>query len=414
MAYLAGRQLMCLIGVAMTFGIYEEALTHTQIVRGSSSATGVIGTTMNGVMYLSMPVLATMLNSEPWIGRRRVVALAGTCITAAGFFASSYSTQVWHLILLQGVIAAFGAALLYSPTTLVLAERYRSGNRATAYAVQLSSKNAVGTVSPFIVYALLDKIGFRGTLRIWAGIVLTTGTLGVWLIPKPMGVQARRPRKVPWDFLKHRTFWIYATANMVFSSGYGLPQTYLGTYASDELHVAGMWPVIVIAMFNVPGIISCIGFGLLNDKSSLSAASNTLISALGSALCVFIFWGFKSHQIVALLVTFSVGYGFFAGGFSSTWGGWIQELEREAAFHNEAVDPEILYGLMNGARGIGYVVGGLAGVQLLKAGALQQSQAFAYGTKYGALILFTGISAAFGGWAVIWKASRCGISRRRV
>ncbi len=62
----------------------------------------------------------------------------------------------------------------------------------------------------------------------------------------------------------------------------------------------------------------------------------------------------------------------------------------------------MLYGFMNGARGIGYVVGGLSGVELLKVGPVQGSQERALGTKYGALILFTGISSALGGWSIIW------------
>jgi len=48
-----------------------------------------------------------------------------------------------------------------------------------------------------------------------------------------------------------------------------------------------------------------------------------------------------------------------------------------------------------GGRGIGYLAGGFAGIELLKAGALDTSR-WAYGTKYGSLILFTGIGAAVG------------------
>ena len=55
------------------------------------------------------------------------------------------------------------------------------------------------------------------------------------------------------------------------------------------------------------------------------------------------------------------------------------------------------------ARGLGYVAGGLAGVELLEAGAVAASKQWAYGTKYGALILFTGISSLIGGWATVWK-----------
>lgn len=106
---------------------------------------------------------------------------------------------------------------------------------------------------------------------------------------------------------------------------------------------------------------------------------------------------------MALLVLFSITFGFFAGGYSATWGGVINELEREAAQRNEAVDTGMLYGLLNGARGIGYVSGGLAGVPLLKAGSTSSMGNFGYGTTYGPLIVFTGLSSVFGGWGLLWK-----------
>ena len=68
---------------------------------------------------------------------------------------------------------------------------------------------------------------------------------------------------------------------------------------------------------------------------------------------MFLLWGLKSHQMPALLIAFSIGYGFFAGGYSATWGGWIKEFEREASEKNEAINTGMVYGLMNGARGVG-------------------------------------------------------------
>jgi len=101
---------------------------------------------------------------------------------------------------------------------------------------------------------------------------------------------------------------------------------------------------------------------------------------------------------------FAVTFGFFAGGYSATWGGVINELEREAAESNEAIDTGMVYGLLNGVRGIGYVSGGLAGVPLLKAGSAGSGR-FGYGTTYGPLIIFTGLSSVFGGWGLLWKCN---------
>lgn len=78
-------------------------------------------------------------------------------------------------------------------------------------------------------------------------------------------------------------------------------------------------------------------------------------------------------------------------------------MEREAAERNEALDTGIVYGLLNGARGIGYVGGGLAGVQLLKAGQGQSLGKFAYGTEYGPVILYTGLATLMGGWGIFFQ-----------
>ena len=106
---------------------------------------------------------------------------------------------------------------------------------------------------------------------------------------------------------------------------------------------------------------------------------------------------------MALLVLFAIIYGFFAGGYSATWGGVIKEMEKEAAERNEAIDTGIVYGLLNGARGVGYVSGGLVGVQLLKAGSEKMVGRFGYGTPYGPLILYTGLSTSLGGWSMALK-----------
>ena len=106
---------------------------------------------------------------------------------------------------------------------------------------------------------------------------------------------------------------------------------------------------------------------------------------------------------VALLVLFSITFGFFSSGYSATWGGVLNEMEREAAARNEAIDSGMVYGLLNGVRGIGYVSGGLASLLLLKAGTISSTGRFGYETQYGPLIIFTGLSSIIGGWVLLWN-----------
>ena len=131
--------------------------------------------------------------------------------------------------------------------------------------------------------------------------------------------------------------------------------------------------------------------------------TTTSISAVSYAISAFLLWGLTSEGSMAFLVLFSITFGFFAGGYSATWGGIINEMESEAAQKNEAIDSGMVYRLLNGARGIGYVGGGLAGVPLLKSGHTTSMHGLAYRTDYGPLIIFTGLSSLFGGSALLWK-----------
>lgn len=355
-----------------------------------------------------MPFLFALF-SRRWAHRRRAAAHCGTVLACASFLLSSFSTSVWHLVVTQGVMAAFGCALIYSPTTLTLGEWFSTKNRAVAYGVAFSCKNIVGSVCPYLFQALINRYDFRIALRVWTAAAAASSVVAIWLIPNhPSSSSSRseRRRKMPWSFLRHQTFYIFSIAIILQSCGYGLPQSYLNTYAHEVILLSQGTATLLLTLFNLPGILSGVVFGYLSDQKrfSLSATTVTAISAFSSALSIWIFWGLSSSQgSTALLFLFSITFGFFAGGYSSTWGGVINEMEQEAARSNEAIDTGMIYGLLNGARGIGYVSGGLAGVPLLKAGNSASLGSFAYGSSYGPLILFCGLSTVFGGWGLPWQ-----------
>jgi hypothetical protein len=160
----------------------------------------------------------------------------------------------------------------------------------------------------------------------------------------------------------------------------------------------------MLAVFNAPGIIASSFFGWLSDNKrvTLSAQAVSAIPPICCTIATFLFWGLTTQGGLGLLIVFSMTFGFLSGGYSATWGGMLKQMERESAERNEPVDPGMLYGLLNGVRGIGYASGGFAGMELLNAGTISASPRFGYGTTYGPLILFTGLSSLLGGWVVLW------------
>jgi MFS family permease len=400
----------------MSYGVLQEYYFDHWVLQGGRELTGIIGTTSNGVMYLSMPLLFALF-SKRWARYRQTAAICGALIACASFILSSRSQHVWHLIATQGVLAALGCALIYSPLTLTLGEWFandnRICNRAVAFGICLSSKNIVGSICPFIFRGLLDRYDFRNALVFWAAIMVSTGVLAILMIQTPQSSlleSSSRSRKIPWEFLKHRTFWIYSIATLLQSAGYGIPQTYLSEYARNVSALSPTFSTLLITLINIPGICSSTFFGFLSDNKHfrLSAPTVTGISAISSALAAFLFWGLSERGSIALLILFAISFGFFASAYSATWGGVMNDMEQDAARRNEALDSGVLYGLLNGARGIGYVSGGLLSVPLIRAGSTTAIGSLGYGTTYGPLIIFTGLSLAFGGWGLVftpkWKS----------
>jgi predicted MFS family arabinose efflux permease len=394
----------------MSYGVLQQYYFDNWTLQGGREVTGIIGTTSNGVMYLSMPLLFAMFTKR-WARYRQVAAVCGALIACAGFVLSSLSKHVWHLVATQGVVAALGCALVYSPMTLSLGEWFSTNNRicnrAVAYGICLSTKNIVGSVCPFIFRGLLDRYGWRTTMIIWAAITVGANMLSIFMIRTPrssLDATNPRTRRVPWQFLKHRIFWIYSTATLLQSAGYGIPQTYLSEYARNVSDLSPTFSTLLLTLINIPGICSSTFFGFLSDNKHfhLSAPTVTAISAVSSSLSAFLFWGLAARGGITLLVLFAITFGFFASAYSATWGGTMNDMEQDAAQRNEAIDSGVLLGLLNGARGIGYVAGGLVSVPLIKVGSEASVGKFGYGTTYGPLIIFTGFSLAFGGWGLVF------------
>jgi MFS family permease len=395
----------------MSYGVLQEYYFDHWTLHGGREVTGIIGTTSNGVMYMSMPFLFALFTKR-WIRHRQTAAVCGAIIACASFILSALSKHVWHLIATQGILAALGCALMYSPLTLSLGEWFntenRICNRAVAFGLCLSTKNIVGSVCPFIFRGLLDKYGFRTTVMVWAAISGGMGIASIMLIRTPaenLINSTPRERKISWQFLKHRTFWIHSIATLGQSAGYGIPQTYLSEYARNVSALSPTFSTLLLTLINIPGICSSTFFGFLSDNKyfHLTAPTVTALSAISSAFAAFLFWGLAAHGDIALLVLFAITFGFFASAYSATWGSVMNDMEQDAARRNEALDSGVLYGLLNGARGIGYVSGGLLSVPLIKSGSKAPFGSLGYGTTYGPLIIFTGLSLAFGGWGLAFS-----------
>lgn len=185
-------------------------------------------------------------------------------------------------------------------------------------------------------------------------------------------------------------------SNIIQGLGYFLPSAYLSSFARD-IGLPDTYGTIVLALFNGTSIFGGVIMGILCDKFDVTNV--ILLSSVASATSVLLFWGLcpsSQHGGVAVLTLFSLTYGFFAGGFSSTWSGVLNEVKRV----NPGMETGLVFGLLAGGRGIGNVISGPISSALMQN---QVGDIGGFSTSYGGLILFTGLTAALAGYNGVWK-----------
>ncbi|KAI2469799.1 MFS general substrate transporter [Annulohypoxylon bovei var. microspora] len=397
-------------GYSLAFGIFQEHYTTHPTILGPNSPGTIasIGTSQTGILYLMMPVTMTLLTRYPHL--RQWFLRVGLLLTTGCLTASSFATSAGQLIAIQGVLHAVGCGLLFSPTSLYLDEWFHA-RKGLAYGAMWSGKSGAGAGMPFLTSALLGRYGVGTTLRAYAVASALLTLPPIFLMrDRPTtnsngdgSTSDSSPRpatgRVSFAFARSPTFWVLQSGNVLQSLGYLLPSTYLASYA-DALGFPSVTGPVFLALISLASVPGSLLIGLLND-TGLAATTVILISSLGSALPVFLLWGLGGRR-VAVLVVFTLLYGFFAGGFSSTWSGIMREMQRR----DRAVDTGLIFALLLGGRGLGFVLSGPVGGALLETDSLKAQDFSGYATQYGPMILYTGLTATLGAWGWFWTMGK--------
>lgn len=255
---------------------------------------------------------------------------------------------------------------------------------------------------PFLLQWLLETYGFRTALRVWAVI------LAVGLTPCLLFVRGRLPtttsnafRPNDLSFMKYSGFWLFEIGAIMQSLAHFLPALWLPSFTL-ALGLPKVSGPLGLALINLATCFGAVMMGLLVDRFHISVA--ILISTVGQVIALLVLWGCTVSQ--PMLYIFSLAWGMFGGGYSSAWSGYASAIKPRDSNNNGAhFNTGLVVALMAAGRGVGAVVSGPLSESLLETG-WKLNASLAYGTIYGSIIIFSGITATFGGAACIGRVFR--------
>ncbi|KDR67204.1 hypothetical protein GALMADRAFT_232213 [Galerina marginata CBS 339.88] len=309
-----------------TYGIFQDYYSsNPPFDKASPAAISIIGTASLGIQYMEIIVVIALFQRYPEYAKPAMWTCLFICVVS--LIVSSFATEIWHLIVLQGVVFGLSAGILYAPIVMWLSDWFII-RRGLAGGIIFGGSGVGGFVFPLVMGYLLDAVGFRWTLRIWA---LTLGVCcGIALI----GVNPRTPiRRSSMDIPRHPWFpsdlsrlkspllAIILGTNIVQALGFFPVSLFIPTYTSS-LSSARLPSTIVLALFNATSVIFYIMFGRICDSYPYPYV--ILASGVGSSLAALLLWGFASS--LGWVFGFAAVFGGLSGGFPGVWPAAASEI----------------------------------------------------------------------------------------
>ncbi|GAA6037609.1 hypothetical protein JCM8097_006139 [Rhodosporidiobolus ruineniae] len=273
----------------------------------SLSALSAVGSVQLGVQFL-LPIFATLVFRRYSDYVKRIL-WGAALVNCSSMLLSSWSTQVWHLITLQGIVVGASGSIMYTPVLLWLNEWFIE-RRGLAGGIIFAGAGIGGLVFPFVISGLLARVGFAWMIRVWVAITAVVFSLAVYLIkPRVPPARMRKAERGPWlstdgAFLKNPLLLLMCFVSFTSSLSTFPVSLYLATFASN-LTPSSFSADIVPAVYNAAASLGCAATGFLSDRNYPLAC--TLCGALGAVIALSA-WGLADS--LAKTYGFAVLFGF--------------------------------------------------------------------------------------------------------
>ncbi|KAK9849631.1 major facilitator superfamily domain-containing protein [Penicillium brevicompactum] len=380
---------MVVWGFAFSFGVLQDYYSTNAPFSHDHSSRSIVGSCCMGILYLASPISLFVLQKWPRI--TRINSVLGLAIAVTGVLTSSFATKMWQLTITQGVIYPIGGAMLYYPVLLFVDEWFER-RKGLAFGVAWAGSGVAGVVFPLLLRWALSRFSFKITMWAWSiGMVVLVCPILAFVKPRiPVNTDTPKAQSLSFSFLRTRSWIVFQIGSLIQSIGYFAPSLYMPTYARVIAHQSAMGETTPVTALNAGSVLGFIMVGYLVDR--WHAATVVLAMTVSTVILVFALWGLS--VTLAPICVFSALYGVVAGSAAATWPGMAKIIKKE----DPSAPVGMVLGTLTAGRGIGSIACGPISEALIKTdwAWTGHTASLGYGTKFGGLIVFTGVTACFG------------------
>ncbi|RKP13845.1 major facilitator superfamily domain-containing protein, partial [Piptocephalis cylindrospora] len=296
-------------GYTYTWSLYQRAYldrTEPVLIHGnlSNSSLAMIGSLCMALFLGVGLVVGTLVR---YYGVFRPLLL-GTILLPASLILASFSTELWHLYLTQGVLVGISVSLCLFPMVHLPSQWFRK-RQALASGLFYFGTCAGGVVQMQVTQVLFQRVGVRWSLRITALAILLSMTLVTCLVRER--IQHAFRRVFDWTLLRRYPRLALLTLMVsIYTISFMVPFFFLPSYASflgmsDDV---GAWVGMTLTLSNGAGRV---GLGWVADR--YGHVNTLLISCLIAGLTSLLLWPFALS--LGPLLAYAIIHGISLAGF---------------------------------------------------------------------------------------------------
>jgi MFS family permease len=262
----------------------------------------------------------------------RTAVMFGLAVMASGFLALSFTTALWQIYVLYGVVLAFGAIIVAPLGASALVTNWFTASRGRALTLATLGTSFGQLVLPRLAASVIDGYGWQSAYRAFALALLLVMPIIFFLVvdrPEDRGLQpyggTADPALSPaaavlpesGEILRNHAFWTigisYALTVTVYLALVGVMVPYARTFGVTAIEASNL-----IVCMGVFAIIGKVLFATFTDRMGLR---NTFWIAIGLNLVACILLVAASGYSVLFIASALVGAS--AGGVLPLWPGMI-------------------------------------------------------------------------------------------
>ncbi|KAJ1965198.1 hypothetical protein GGI12_000932 [Dipsacomyces acuminosporus] len=216
---------MFIFGASNSYGVFSTYYLNDRFAGTPATTLSWIGTLITALMLFFNPFTGALADIKGF----RFTAYIGTVICTIAYILASFSTEVWQLILTQGVLLGIGASFLIAPS-ISIPPQWFDKHRGLASGVAVAGSSFGGLWFTAATQAMIDNLGAPWALRILG--ILTFAVTGLMNLLYFRRVPAK-PRKGLFEYkaAKRLVFWLISIEACSIYIGYWALTFYIGTTA---------------------------------------------------------------------------------------------------------------------------------------------------------------------------------------